>query len=352
MSEEKKIAWWNLRDGLDERMRLVLESMETMLVEGGVGSAMLGRPMSMSMVEGVEKLMARLMVWRSDDEVEDEEDDEWEERVRSLLWSSDTMTEEELSSRLLSLLTGTMTTTSAAAAEAAELASTIAAEISVLLLNALIETCSSDSLDSQQYTALCEQHAINCVVNKATKKKSSTSTTTNIPTEQQQQQQQQTTVALATSMRSTGQKTGIGSLNRHPVIFLLDHYLSRYPWESIKFLRRHPISRMPSLCSISRAYLQQEEQQEEEEQHEEEEQEEGMVVDSLVTSARLLDVGDSRTSFVINPSGDLTRTERTFRESLVSLAESGVSWGGTFGVETRPKLDEYVEQLRESNMMV
>ena len=349
MSEEKKIAWWNLRDGLDERMRLVLESMETMLVEGGVGSAMLGRPMSMSMVEGVEKLMARLMVWRSDDEVEKDEEDEWEERVRSLLWSSDTMTEEELSSRLLFLLTGTMTT-SAAAAEAAELASTIAAETSVLLLNALIETCSSDSLDSQQYTALCEQHAINCVVNKATKKKSSTSTTTNIPTEQQQQQQQQqqTTVALATSMRSTGQKTGIGSLNRHPVIFLLDHYLSRYPWESIKFLRRHPISRMPSLCSISRAYLQQEEQQEEEE----EEQEEGMVVDSLVTSARLLDVGDSRTSFVINPSGDLTRTERTFRESLVSLAESGVSWGGTFGVETRPKLDEYVEQLRESNMMV
>ena len=47
---------------------------------------------------------------------------------------------------------------------------------------------------------------------------------------------------------------------------------------------------------------------------------------TTTTTAATLDIGDCRTSFVVNPSGDLTRTENTFRELFCSFAEQGTSF--------------------------
>ncbi|KAK4699322.1 separase, partial [Phenoliferia sp. Uapishka_3] len=93
---------------------------------------------------------------------------------------------------------------------------------------------------------------------------------------------------------------------------LLDKSLQSFPWESIPCLRGRSVSRLPSLAflrdRIDLARLQ--------------------SPSSEQDSCDLI-VDSKRTSFVLNPSGDLKNTQSTFEPWLDSM--KGKGWGGIVG---------------------
>ncbi len=114
-----------------------------------------------------------------------------------------------------------------------------------------------------------------------------------------------------------------GYLPRGPVVLMLDAHVQRLPWESTPALRHQRTTRMPSLRAIARAYTSGRENA-------------GSSVNNPAGFA-VRDVGDGHTTFVVNPGGDLTRTERTFRMAFEGFAEQGVCWSGAFGKGAVPK---------------
>lgn len=133
-------------------------------------------------------------------------------------------------------------------------------------------------------------------------------------------------------------KHEIGILERFPVILLLDAALQKLPWENMPCMRKCAVSRMPSFASIMRVY---------DDNHEK--------TDGEVRQAGRLslqrDIGTGQAQYIINPGGDLTRTEKNFRKTFNTFAQSGIKWSGTFGAS--PDVDTYCNtMLPHSDMIV
>ena len=145
------------------------------------------------------------------------------------------------------------------------------------------------------------------------------------------------------SFEDADSEEAIGILERLPVVLLLDAALQRMPWESMPCLRAHRVSRMPSLASVVRAYEDRHRCRQEQHLREERRQ----AVQHVRRS-----VGDGQTKFIINPGGDLKRTEKKFRDTFERFSlERGVTWSGTFG--SSPTADAYYNDiLPECEMIV
>jgi separase len=91
-----------------------------------------------------------------------------------------------------------------------------------------------------------------------------------------------------------------------PHIFLiLDNQLQSFPWESIPCLQGRSTSRIPSL-----SFLQDR-------------------LDLAIEGKSELWVNPSRTSYVLNPKGDLKNTQATFEPLLEGMRDVG--WKGVIG---------------------
>ena len=109
-------------------------------------------------------------------------------------------------------------------------------------------------------------------------------------------------------------------------------------------LREHRVSRMPSLASVVRALNDCHKQSDESKLQ----KHGGSGGDMFVTR----NIGDDRTKFIINPGGDLKRTEKKFRDTFERFSsECGVNWGGTYGVPPDPQ-EYYEKTLPECEMII
>lgn len=101
-----------------------------------------------------------------------------------------------------------------------------------------------------------------------------------------------------------------------PLVLSACHPLHQFPFESMPLLRAHPVSRMPSLPFLA--------------------------AHSVVQFNRQLQYIDPRsTYYIINPSGDLKRTEKTFGDWF--REEEG--WEGVVG--TPPTSAQFVYGFEE-----
>jgi len=93
------------------------------------------------------------------------------------------------------------------------------------------------------------------------------------------------------------------------------------PWESLPSLRESSTTRMPSLS---------------------------MLLKSLEMNERLV-INKRNGSFILNPSGDLVKTEGRFKEQIKDLSEN-LNWKGITG--KRPTEEEFSKSLQDSNLFV
>lgn len=103
------------------------------------------------------------------------------------------------------------------------------------------------------------------------------------------------------------------------IILVVPGVCSQIPWESMPTLRRRPISRIPTLAQLQR---------------------------QLIAHADVLKDGiDCNTGFyVLNPAGDLKRTEGNFKDKFEAMS----GWNGISG--RRPREEELVAGLNSSNL--
>lgn len=121
------------------------------------------------------------------------------------------------------------------------------------------------------------------------------------------------------------------------LFLILDKHLHGFPWECLPHLRGHSISRIPSL-SFLRDRL--------------------ATLDTplsyLASSQTALDQSPSpvtnvktlRTSYILNPSGDLNSTQKMFEPWLAGHS----NWNGIIG--RSPTSDEYKQALLTSDLML
>ncbi|GEM07555.1 cysteine-type endopeptidase, separase [Rhodotorula toruloides] len=109
------------------------------------------------------------------------------------------------------------------------------------------------------------------------------------------------------------------SHNEHTFL-ILDKRLQAFPWESLPCLRGRSVSRLPSL-SFLRDRL-------------------DLAAERSPTSPHDLIVDHARTSYLINPGGDLKNTQQTFEPWLRGQADKH----GWTGVVARTPLEEEVKQ--------
>ncbi|WVN89000.1 uncharacterized protein L203_104216 [Cryptococcus depauperatus CBS 7841] len=120
----------------------------------------------------------------------------------------------------------------------------------------------------------------------------------------------------------------------------LDRNVQGFPWESIPILRGRPISRIPSLSFLIDQvamgdYLR------------------PSLSQSIVQTGNLLDkkrtVNSRRTFYILNPSGDLTRTEAHFKPWIDEMVKNA-GWKGIVG---RPPTElEMKAALREYDLVL
>ena len=386
MSVEDRNQWWQIRDGLDDRMKQVLNDMGNMF-DPIAASMLLGQPIQNEVRNEIDSILTNFCNEKKSKKKKKTKKEESQNekqvmnQLQHLLWAADTMQDEELATTLQHLFSNS----SFASSSSATIKDTIK---KIRNIHEKYVTQQFSVVDKGTVSTLCKEKGLSHTGNK------------NVLVER-----------LVTYELSMGKSSRCGVLQRFPVILLLDHTLSKYPWESISLLRKLSITRMPSLHSIQRSYqsrthnkdrTEQPEQKQEQEAQEEQEQEKQEqkqkqkekelhaslqttkktkktkkkttrtkkkttmketkklknISSSLVSSSSsasgsiVLDVGDCNTTFVINPSGDLTRTENTFRSQFISYAEQGISWKGSFGTNATPSIHNYVQNLKESNMIV
>ncbi|GAV67376.1 Peptidase_C50 domain-containing protein [Cephalotus follicularis] len=87
-----------------------------------------------------------------------------------------------------------------------------------------------------------------------------------------------------------------GSVNRDPIILVLDFEVQMLPWENIPILRNQEVYRMPSVSSISDTLYRSHHYQEQ--------------VGTIVAACPLIDPVDA--FYLLNPSGDLSSTQVEF----------------------------------------
>lgn len=284
MTNKEKDDWWKVRNHLNHKMKNVLRSMEQGIFNTITKCALLGELIDTNnIIECIEQMCMTLLKSSSSSSKKIKDDDDAKKnlyiQLKCLLSGADTIQKNDLQRSLTHLLKHEKQ-------------------------NQNFHNLINEVID--QLYALHESIVM------------STSTVTDTA--------ENTQIEL-----NEGRNSGKGVLLRHPVILLLDKHLSKYPWESMPLLRKHPISRMPSIYSIQRIYQKNR---------------------NKTSYAKCFDVGDNYTSFVINPSGDLSRTEKTFRDLFCFYAENGISWNGCFGSTGVISHLKYVQQLCESNMMI
>jgi separase len=98
------------------------------------------------------------------------------------------------------------------------------------------------------------------------------------------------------------------------LVLILDKHLQHLPWESLAFLREFPISRMPSLSVFAKAL-----------------------------KDKKCPLEKEKIFYVLNPSGDLVRTEKQF-SNIVS------NWQGITGRE--PSREEFQNGLKENDVFL
>uniref|UniRef100_A0A1B6MC13 separase n=1 Tax=Graphocephala atropunctata TaxID=36148 RepID=A0A1B6MC13_9HEMI len=132
---------------------------------------------------------------------------------------------------------------------------------------------------------------------------------------------------LTTAINKFQEDTGILQVaRRHPVILILDEALDLFPWEMLPVLKRHPVSRIPSIHFLHALY------------HEHK--------DHIVDGCRLvseLDLG----FYIINPDQDLKEMETRL---VKFLEERTPKWEGIHG--TNPTQDQFSKALVEKSVFL
>jgi hypothetical protein len=111
------------------------------------------------------------------------------------------------------------------------------------------------------------------------------------------------------------------------LLLALDKNVQAFPWESIPCLRGRPVSRVPSLPVLL----------------------DQVALGKLMqpNSARRK-VNSKKTHFILNPSGDLTKTQETFEPYLKDMRERA-GWRGSVG---QPPTEMEMRQILEGNDLV
>ncbi|KAJ3269896.1 hypothetical protein HDV01_000823 [Terramyces sp. JEL0728] len=99
------------------------------------------------------------------------------------------------------------------------------------------------------------------------------------------------------------------------VVLVPDKNVQCIPWESLPVLRGSPVSRLPSY----------------------------MMIENLLSESKYLNI--TNTTFVLNPSGDLKKTQRTFEGLLMSR-----NWHGH--VATHPDKEKLKSELEQSDLFL
>ncbi|KAF9431145.1 hypothetical protein BGZ94_008295 [Podila epigama] len=122
------------------------------------------------------------------------------------------------------------------------------------------------------------------------------------------------------------------------VVLILDKHLQMFPWESCPVLRDEAVSRLPSISFLRDRILQQQmkkQRSDTEDPFSEMETDEGLAHAVTPTVSRRwedVEVDARRTFYVLNPGGDLKRTEQEFGDYVSHQP----GWQGVIG---RPPLD-------------
>ncbi|MQM00180.1 hypothetical protein Taro_032908, partial [Colocasia esculenta] len=118
------------------------------------------------------------------------------------------------------------------------------------------------------------------------------------------------------------------SLDREPVVLVLDADLQMLPWENIPILRKQEVYRMPSTSSIFATL----------DRHWHREQSKGF--DAIIPSIDPLDA-----YYLLNPSGDLSSTQLEFEEWFVTQ-----KWEGKAG--EAPPTEELADALQKHDLFL
>jgi len=119
-----------------------------------------------------------------------------------------------------------------------------------------------------------------------------------------------------------------GRVPRHPVCLILDRTLQWLPWESMPVLRHNPVSRMPSLpFVVDRAQA-------------------SCAGGSSRGAVRQVTVAAESTFYVLNPSKDLSGTQKYFEAEF--RAQSG--WEGIVGEP--PSSTQFKQALIDKDILV
>eukprot|EP01080_Neovahlkampfia_damariscottae_P007482 gene7482-11806_t len=109
--------------------------------------------------------------------------------------------------------------------------------------------------------------------------------------------------------------TKTSTTERVHTVLILDKYLQKFPWESIPSLRSKSISRMPSIL---------------------------FLYQQLLNKPKLIDL--TKTSYLLNPSGDLKNTQKTFEKYFEKE-----NWTGT---TKEPSNDEFKSTLESNDFFI
>ncbi|KAI8918729.1 peptidase family C50-domain-containing protein [Entophlyctis helioformis] len=120
--------------------------------------------------------------------------------------------------------------------------------------------------------------------------------------------------------RSQHAEGGAGTRRRKHTVLILDKHSQHLPWESLPILRGQPVSRVPSCAMLAR------------------------LLSTRRVSGGRLTVDPSKAFYVLNPSGDLSRTQSEFEDTMTRER----SWSGVIG---RPPTEaEFLHGLQSSHV--
>jgi separase len=107
-----------------------------------------------------------------------------------------------------------------------------------------------------------------------------------------------------------GRRTeSIAPVNNEHIFLILDRKVQEIPWESIPILRGRAVSRVPSLAFLS-----------------------DRLPPTIGQNASRLELDSQKVYYILNPSGDLAKTQKTFEPWLKAMSEK-CGWRGIIGRE-------------------
>ena len=155
----------------------------------------------------------------------------------------------------------------------------------------------------------------------------------------------------------------------HHIFLILDKDTSMFPWESMPILRGRAVSRIPSMAflqdriELAKVYhclpgeqiggdsdgcLGKRKSAQAQRASERAQQEQEEAWRSALRSGKLFNLSKRRTFYLLNPGGDLVRSQERFEPWLKGRSSSG--WSGIVGRE--PIVDELPKALERSDLML